>query len=140
GPVSLEVVESNQVPYFFQILFNALRPSDVWATRRWEVLNDIGLVPPLPDPAKATTQAERDKILAELAGTAGPDNTMHDVALAMSVLLNAMIGTAGATVAIGTTVGEIVGALVGLPGVASAIAGGLSGTVIGPLTEVTVRL
>jgi hypothetical protein len=139
-PVPADIVESNQVPYFFQILFNALRPSDVWATRRWEVLNDIGLVPPLPDPAKATTQAERDKILAELDGTAGPDNTMHDVALAMSVLLNAMIGTAGATVAIGTTVAEILGSLIGLPGVASAIFGALSGPVVAQLTEVTARL
>src|SRR5581483_9757310 len=108
--------------------------------RRWEVLNDDGSVPPLPDPAMAKTAAERNKIQQELDGTAGPDNTMRDVALAMSVLLNAMIGTAGAGVAIGTAVGEIVGALIGLPGVASAISGALSGPVVTQLTEVTARL
>jgi len=135
-----QIVEANQVPYFFQILFNALRPSDVWATRRWEVLNDDGSVPPLPDPATARTAAEKKKIDDELAGTAPADTTMHDVALAMSVLLNAMIGTAGATVAIGTAVGEIIGSLIGLPGVASAISGALSAPVVTQLTEVTARL
>jgi len=139
-PVPPEIVEANQVPYFFQILFNALRPSDVWATRRWEVLNDDGSVPSLPDPAMARNAAEKKKFEEEIAGTGAADATIRDVANAVSVLLHAMIGTAGGTVAVGTTVGEIVGSLLGLPGLATAISGALGPPVVAQLTEVTARL
>jgi FAD/FMN-containing dehydrogenase len=127
-PVPTEIVEANGVPYFFQILFNALRPSDVWATRRWEVV-DAALPNIPPDPPGGIVPVEV------------PDQTMRDIAIGVSIALHTALGIAtGTTAATTAAVGEIVGLLIGLPGLGGVISGTATSTVVAALTETTARL
>lgn len=116
-PVPTGMSDAKGVPYFFQILFNALRPSDVWVTRRWETPGD------LPDilPASASS--------------------MKDIAIGVTIALHTALGTATAVTAPTTaTIGEIVGALIGLPGLGAVFSATATSTVVVALTETTARL
>ncbi|MET0985133.1 MAG: FAD-binding protein [Steroidobacteraceae bacterium] len=116
-PVPAAMSDAKGVPYFFQILFNALRPSDVWVTRRWETPGD------LPD------------------NVPGPAQSMKDIAIGVTVALHTALGTAAGLAAPTTaTVGEIVGALIGLPGLGAVLSATTTSTVVAALTETTARL
>jgi len=110
--------DATGVPYFFQVVFNALRPSDVWVTRRWE-----------------TPRAD----LPDIAPS--PQSSMNDIAIGVTVALHTALGIAAGTAAATTAaVGEIVGALIGLPGLGAVISGTTTSTVVAALTETTARL
>ena len=116
-PVPSGMTDAKGVPYFFQILFNALRPSDVWVTRRWETPGD------LPDNLPPSA------------------SSLHDIAIGITVALHTAIGTASGLIAPTTaTVGEIVGALLGLPGLGGILSGTATSTVVVALTETKARL
>jgi FAD/FMN-containing dehydrogenase len=116
-PVPAGMSDARGVPYFFQVLFNALRPSDVWVTRRWETPGD------LPDSLPASAAS------------------MKDIAIGVTVALHTALGTAvGLTAPTTATVGEIVGALIGLPGLGAVISATTTSTVVAALTETTARL
>jgi hypothetical protein len=110
--------DATGVPYFFQVVFNALRPSDVWVTRRWETSRAD-----LPDNMPSA------------------QSSMKDIAIGVTVALHTALGIAAGTAAATTAaVGEIVGALVGLPGLGAIISGTTTSTVVAALTETTARL
>lgn len=136
-PAPPEIPEATGVPYFFQILFNALRPSDVWVTRRWEVVD--AALPPIPNPADETDPVKRKQLEDKLAGLV-PDHTMRDVAIGISIALHIALGTATATLAGTLGASEIIGAIVGIPGLGALISGTTTSTVVAALTETTARL
>jgi FAD/FMN-containing dehydrogenase len=115
-PVPAGMDDATGVPYFFQILFNALRPNDVWVTRRWETVT-----------------------VADIAAPAGPN--LRDIAIASVALLHTTLdialGTAGATTAV---VGDIVGGLIGLPFLGDLASVTLTSTAAATLTEAMVRI
>jgi FAD/FMN-containing dehydrogenase len=79
-PVPAEIVEANGVPYFFQILFNALRPSDVWATRRWEVVD--ATLPDIPrDPPAELSRWKRQTTRCETSPSPFPSRCTRRSAL-----------------------------------------------------------
>jgi hypothetical protein len=136
-PAPPEIPEAIGVPYFFQIMFNALRPSDAWVTRRWEVVD--AALPPIPNPEDETDPVKRKQLEDKLAGLV-PDHTMRDIAIGISIALHTALGIAAATASGTLAASEIVGALVGFPGLGSLISGTTTSTVVAALTETTARL
>jgi FAD/FMN-containing dehydrogenase len=66
--------DAKGVPYFLQVLFNSQRPSDVWATRRWEafIYPDDAIVPKGSQNALAVAMiAIANAALLGVAGIAG---------------------------------------------------------------------
>ena len=115
-PVPTGMDDATGVPYFFQVLFNALRPNDVWVTRRWETV-----------------------AVADIAAPLGPN--LRDIAIASVALLHTALdialGTAGATTAV---VGDIVGGLIGLPFLGDLASVTLTSTAAATLTEAMARI
>ena len=136
-PAPPEIPEAIGVPYFFQIMFNALRPSDVWVTRRWEVVD--AALPPIPNPEDETDPVKRRQLEDKLKGLV-PDHTMRDIAIGISVALHTALGIAAASLSGTLAASEIVGALIGFPGLGTLISGTTTSTVVAALTETTARL
>jgi hypothetical protein len=119
-PVPAGMDDAAGVPYFFQVLFNALRPNDVWVTRRWET-------------------AQQPPTYPDIAGAPGPN--LRDIAIAAVALLHTALdvalGTVGATTA---AVGDIVGAFFGLPFLGDLASVTITSTAAATLTETMARI
>ena len=117
-PAPAGMDDAQGVPYFFQILFNALRPDDVWVTRRWET-------PRLDYPDTA----------------AGPKPDLQLIATAIVAVLHTSLdlalGTAGAVTA---AAGDIIGAVFGLPFLGDLLAVTVTSTAAIALGETVARI
>lgn len=136
-PAPPVIPEAIGVPYFFQIMFNALRPSDVWVTRRWEVVD--AALPPIPNPEDERDPVKRKQLEDKLKGLV-PDHTMRDIAIGVAVALHTALGISAASLSGTLAASEIAGALIGFPGLGTLISGTTTSTVVAALTETTARL
>jgi hypothetical protein len=97
-PVPAGLEDAQGVPYFFELVFNSQRPSDVWARRRW-VTTDPNKPDRLNPPYKSQQELAK-QIIGVLHGALAADGLVAGIEVAV---LTAILGPLGST--IGTHVG-----------------------------------
>jgi len=123
GDAAFGLTDAVGVPYFFQIMLNSQRPTDVWVTRRWTTPSiAAGGLPDL----RSSVDATGDTL-----------NALRQplVALAQAALLGAALPTAGVASAIGA---GVAGALLGPLG--SLLVTGWSAQAASSVTQLCVEL